>query len=343
MKIIRNNKKLFLGIIIGLIISSVTVYAASGILFQSSQVSFDNTRAGLKNSHGEDVTTVEEAIETLVNGSCSSSPFKLGDYIDMTPTSTSYTPDRILLGLAEYDTNQGNPSGTTVSDSLNPSQLDVWRVIKINPDCSVEVVSEYASTKTIKFSSKLGYQNYIYVLNETAKQYANTTYTLNPNTAPDGAFRSVGYSGQTKQITDTSKIDDLTLGQLNGDWYKVGSGEEALGGGDVGYGRDLQLMNDANVQLRAFSKDSSVHSSFVDYWIASREYYWGASNYWSFCLSYAVSTDYITSVSILYGDGNHFHDAVHEASIRPIITLKPGLSIASGSGTSDSHYTLSAS
>ena len=65
MKILRNNKKIFLGIIIGLIISSVTVYAASGILFQSSQVSFDNTRAGLKNSHGDDVTTVEEAIETF--------------------------------------------------------------------------------------------------------------------------------------------------------------------------------------------------------------------------------------------------------------------------------------
>ena len=346
MKILRNNKKLFLGIIIGLIISSVTVYAASGILFQSSQVSFDNTRAGLKNSHGEDVTTVEEAIETLVNGSCSSSPFKLGDYIDMTPTSTSYTPDRILLGLAEYDTNQGHPSGTTVSDSLNPSQLDVWRVIKINPDCTVEVVSEYASAASMKFAAKSGYQNYVYVLNEAAKQYANTTYTLDPSTAPDGAFRSIGYSNQTQQITDTTRLDDLTLGQTNGAWFYKGSGEEELGGDDTGFGKDLQLLNDADVSIRAHSKGSSVNiSSYAKYWLASREYYWSTSttNYWSFCLWYVHYEDYVTSENIIYAEGSIFTYSMRDASLRPIITLKPGLSIASGQGTSASHYTLSAS
>ena len=346
MKLIKKNIKVIIAFILGIILSSTAVYATGTILFSASQVSFDNTRAGLKNSHGDDVTTVEEAIETLVNGSCSSSPFKLGDYIEMTPTSTSYTPDNTITGLVEYDTKQGNPSGTTVSNTLNPSQLNVWRVIKINPDCTVEVVSEYASNAKIKLAAKSGYQNYVYVLNEAAKQYANTTYTLNPTTAPDGAFRSIGYSNQTQQITDTTRLDDLTLGQTNGAWFYKGSGEEELGGGDTGFGKDLQLLNDADVSIRAHSKGSSVNrSSYVNYWLASREYYWSTSttNYWSFCLWYVHYEDYVTSENIIYADGSIFTYSMRDASLRPIITLKAGLSIASGQGTESSHYTLSAS
>ena len=71
MKLLKNNKKLFLGILIGLILSTVTVYAVNEILFASSQISFDNTRAGLKKSNGDDVETVEEAIDALkARGAC---------------------------------------------------------------------------------------------------------------------------------------------------------------------------------------------------------------------------------------------------------------------------------
>ena len=345
---IKKNIKVIIAFILGLIASGVTVYAASGILFASSAVSFDNTRANLTKTNGDPVETVEEAVEALsrnVTPTCSNSPFHLGDYISMTPTSTSYTPDNTITGLVEYDTQQGNPSGTTVSNTLNPSQLNVWRVIKINPDCTVEVVSEYASAASMKFAAKVGYQNFVYVLNETAKQYANTTYTLDPSTAPDGAFRGVGYSNQTKKITDTTRLDDLTLGQVNGAWYKKGTAEESLGGGDLGYGKDLQLLNDAGVSIRVFSKGASVDdSAFVKYWIASREYFWESADYWSFCIWYVMETDYLTSYTIFYGwKGVNFGYAMHEASFRPIVTLKPGLSIASGNGTESSHYTLSVS
>lgn len=43
----------------------MTVYATSEILFASTQVSFDNTRAGITKSNGDPVTTVEEAIEAI--------------------------------------------------------------------------------------------------------------------------------------------------------------------------------------------------------------------------------------------------------------------------------------
>ena len=173
MKFIKKNIKLILGITIGLVISVPVVYATGTILFQSSAVSFDNTRARLTKQNGDEVETVEEAIEALARnsggssgGSCSNSPFQVGDYIDMTPTSTSFTPDRTLTGLDDYDTFKENAAGTTIVEgTLNPSYLNVWRVIKINPDCTVEVVSEYVSDVKVKFASKVGYQNYVYYLN----------------------------------------------------------------------------------------------------------------------------------------------------------------------------------
>ena len=71
MNSLNKRMNLILGIIVGLVLSGVTVYAASEILFSSSQVSFDNTRANLKNIHGDPVETVEEAIDALkARGAC---------------------------------------------------------------------------------------------------------------------------------------------------------------------------------------------------------------------------------------------------------------------------------
>ena len=71
MKFLKSNKKLFIGLLIGLLLSGITVYATNEILFASSQISFDNTRAGLIKANGDDVETLEDAIEALARvGSC---------------------------------------------------------------------------------------------------------------------------------------------------------------------------------------------------------------------------------------------------------------------------------
>lgn len=53
-----NNKKFFLGIIIGIIISGGTVFAAT-ILFASNEVSYDNTNSGMS------ATNVQDALDEL--------------------------------------------------------------------------------------------------------------------------------------------------------------------------------------------------------------------------------------------------------------------------------------
>ena len=345
-KIIKNNSKIIIAFIVGLIFSGVAVYATT-YAFAGNNVSFDNTTANLTKQNGDPVETIQDALEAIyrkVPQTCSNSPFHLGDYVDMTPTSTSFTPDRTLTGLVDYDTFKGNAQGTTtVAGTLNPRELSVWRVIRINSDCTVEMVSEYVSSVNVKFASKVGYQNYIYYLNEIAKQYANTTYTLDPSNVntPDGAFRNVGYDGQTKQITDTTRLDDTTLGASGGAWYQKTTtinGEESLGGGDQKFSTDIKLIDDAGVSLVAYKYNTTTPTS---YWLASRLFNWYNTSYWYFYVRYVY--DYGSVGDNDLWRGSSFYASIYSYSVRPIITLKSNITHSSGSGTSASHYTLSAS
>lgn len=343
-KFVKNNHKLLIGIIIGVIISGTGVYAAT-ILFASGDVGFDNTNTNLT-LNGNPVDNVQDAIDAIYQKlppTCSNSPFHLGDYIDMTPTSTSFTPDRTLTGLDDYDTFKENAAGTTtIAGTLNPSELNIWRVIRINGDCTVEVVSEYVSSVNVKFASKVGYMNYIWYLNEIAKQYANTTYTLNPSTAPDGAFRNVGYdpNQQTAKITNSSALDSQTLGTSGGAGYQTLLPAENLGGGDSGFGTDMDLLNKARVNLRAYKANSTT---FTNYWLASRLFYWNGTSRWDFDARCVGSYGDVYGGNLWYWNSSDFSASYVNCAVRPIVTLKSGLKTSSGNGTSSSHYQLSSS
>ena len=346
MNILKNNIKVIVAFILGIILSGFTVYGAT-ILFDGEQVGFDNSLTNLKKvGTNNDVDNVQDAIDAIyqkVPAHCTNSPFQLGDYIDMTPTSTSFTPDRTLTGLVDYDTFKGNAAGTTtVAGTLDPSELSVWRVIRINGDCTVELVSEYVSSVNVKFASKVGYMNYVYYLNEIAKQYANTTYTLNPSTAPDGAFRNVGYDGQTKQITNTTRLDDQTLGTASGAWYQKTTsinGEESLGGGDQGFTRDIRLLEEAGISLVAYTYNTTTQTS---YWLASRLFYWSSTSTWYFYARGMGGSGIVYSNVLWNWNNGSFSASSDYYAVRPIVTLKSNVTHSSGSGTAASHYTLSA-
>ena len=328
------KKKIILTLLI--MLSGVIVYAATTYLYASGDVSYDNTNTNLQ-LDGNDVTNVQDAIDALYekasasggggsSQTCSSSPFHLGDYVEFTPTSSSYPVDTTL---------RGNATAVT----LNPSELKVWRVIKINPDCTVEVVSEYVSTNTVQFKGKAGYQNYVYMLNEIAKQYANTTYTLDPTTAPDGAFRNVGYDGQTLKITDTTRLDDQTLGTTSGAWYKKAPDmpgvEENLGGGDFKFATDLKLMSDAGVSAVAYKYNTTNRTS---YWLDSRLFNWSSTSIWYFYARY-VNNNGTIDYTILYNrSSSSFKEGIGACPVRPVVTLKSGLTPTYGDGTSSNHF-----
>ena len=238
-----------------------------------------------------------------------------GDYVKMTPTKSLYTTDTSMTGYTETQT-------------INPQELNLWRVISLNSDGTVDLISEHVSTNGVSFEGKIGYFNLIGYLNVLASQYENSTYTK--------GSRYFGYNGQTEYITDTSKFTNPAP-------WTCSTGEscnpvESQGGGDTLYQKDYDLVNNAIGTLKA----TKVDGSLSNYWVASRYY------------NYYDVTDYGLEGRIIspWGELDYYHVYLYRSSsfgvgryinaLRPIVTLKSGLKY-SGVGTEEDPYTLSVS
>ena len=238
-----------------------------------------------------------------------------GEYIKITPTKSSYTTDASMTGYTETQT-------------INPQELNLWRVISLNSDGTVDLISEHVSTNGVYFEGKIGYFNLIGYLNVLASQYENSTYTK--------GSRYFGYNGQTEYITDTSKF-------TNSAPWTCETGEscnsvESQGGGDTLYQKDYDLVKNAIGTLEA----TQVNGSSSDYWIASRYYnYYDVTVYGLLgrIIEYWGVLDYYPLYSSNFSS---FGGLSYINALRPIVTLKSGLKY-SGLGTEEDPYTLSVS
>lgn len=308
---LKKNYKLILGMVVGGVIFGFIGVGAS-IVISSSSVTYSNSSSGLKSTaldaaitelNTKATTDVENARKECPSGNiCTSTWAKLGDYVKMTPTSSSFT---ITTAMTGYGSNQ----------SVNPSELNLWRVISINSDGTIDLVSNSTSSTYISFSGMTGYQNLVSSLNQIAAQYTNSKYTV--------ATRHMWYSGQTGTITDTSSMVLTTA-----PWTT--NSVESKGGGDTLYERDANLVRNALGTLIAQNQ--------TYYWLASRSYGYFSSTNWVF-YGRSISLSGSEGGGDLYYYNNGFYYKTYRHAIRPIITLKSGLA-PTGSGTSSSPYVL---
>ena len=319
----RKNYKFIIGIFLGIFFSIVGVYAASK--YTSKSVYYNNENSSLSSDDVQGaIDELSEKAKNLSSSRCPSgyaclekkTTLALGDYVKMTPTKSSYTTDK-------------SKTGYTSTQTINPKELNLWRVIKINDDGTVEMISEHVSSMVVYFSGKNGYLNFVGYLKVLASQYENSTYTK--------GSRYFGYNGQTKYITDTSKFVNPAP------WTCSTEGScnpvESQGGGDTLYKTDYNLVNTA-LGTRVVTKPNSASGS--SYWMASRYYFYSSStNYrWS---GRNVSTSGTSGYNNLYAySSSGFKKYGNSYSLRPIVVLKSGLKY-SGVGTEDYPMEISVS
>ena len=320
----KRIKKNIFGFIIGaLLFTGISAYALNKIY--ATDVDIDTTNISELNSG----STLKDALDGLykkANSTDCPSGYKcftkkstpeVGDYIKMTPTSTSYTTDT-------------SKTGYTSTQTINPSELDTWRVIKVNSDGTIEVVSENVSSTAVYFRGQTGYKNLVGYLNELANQYQNTKYIIKA--------RHMGYNGQTEYLTDTTNTVDSTA--TTAPWTcSTGRGcspVESQGGGDTLYTNDTDLVKNAIGTLVATTKGGSASS----YWLASRYYRCNSSSDWIYNGRVIFSSGSI-SRSGLYYYRSGFNASSSSFRLRPILTLKSGISYTAALGTSDDPFVLS--
>ena len=301
------NYKILVGLVIGIFLSVTGVYAATTYVGNGVDLTYDNSKSGLSS------TNVQDALDELYGKSCpdgyvclkKKNTLALGDYVSMTPTKSSYTTDT-------------SKTGYTRTQTINPQELNLWRVIKLNDDGTVEMISEHISSTDIYFKGQTGYQNLVGYLNVLASQYENSTYTK--------GSRYFGYNGQTEYITDTSKF-------INPAPWTSSTGSstvESQGGGDTLYTTDYNLINTV-LGTKVAAKPGGSSAS---YWIASRYYYYSSSSSYYWIGRYVRTSGFLYESRLYYWSSSGFNSSIYGNALRPIVVLKSGLQYE-GVGTED--------
>ena len=126
---------------------------------------------------------------------------KIGDYVDYEPDNVDEPYDKFgerYSGYANGDIGQ--------DDSLK------WRVLNINTDGTVDLISDKPTSTTVYFRGARGYNNGVYLLND----YCKTMYS---NSSKGAVARSLNI----EDIQDKMKIDETT-GKKAYENYTSGTG-----------------------------------------------------------------------------------------------------------------------
>lgn len=283
----------------------------SGLTMESKEVKVWYIAVYIREANGpqEDIDKGEFK-GTVTFKTDNSQSISLGSYVKMTPTKSSYTTDTSKTGYTEAQT-------------INPQELNLWRVISINNDGTVDVISEHVSSTAIYFKGQTGYQNLVGYLNVLAKQYENSTYTK--------GSRAFGYNGQTEYITDTSKFTNTAP------WTCSTGGScnpvESQGGGDELYTKDYNLVKSVLGTVVASKLDGTADY----YWMASRYYIYTSTIDWYWNGRNVNTSGVVSNYDLYFYMISSFSSYDGNSSLRPILTLKSGLKYT-GSGTEDKPY-----
>ncbi len=259
------------------------------------EASWNNETWGLEiiNSHQQKRINCSVEFKTISEFS----EAKLGDYVSYTPSKTNY---EITSDLTGYNTVQ----------TINPSELNLWRIIRKNSDGSIEMVSEYISNEAISFYGKEGYKNLVASLNTIAKQYETEGITIDS--------RSFGYRNQTQNLTELSCIS----GNSNC--------LESQGGGDAVH----SVEHDVELVLKALGRITAKNPSQDElrpYFLASR--YYDTINY---LIRYVASNGVIYLLSMA---GAIHGESTISLAFRPIVILKSNID-ATGKGLKENSWKI---
>ena len=314
-KVISHTIAFVLGAIVFVIIG---VYAASTL--SSSSVYYDNSESGGSSTNVSGA--IDELYEKISKSHCVERgelvTFKVGDYVKMTPNDKEYT-------LKSHYT------GYTSDQVINPSELTLWRVIHLNSDNTVTIISEYTTSVKIYFGGVVGYQYFVSNLNGLANLYENSCYTM--------GSRPIGYNSQTSVIHDTSKLTSSTAPWTSG----TGTSNTIYSAEVLGFGDNLHTSDTSMVKsaLGTLVANEVGTTTPTNYWLASRIYGYGGTNSWSY---YGKIIDTSGNVEVndttgFYNMRTNFVSYTFGNAFRPMLNLKENIK-AEGSGTAEDPYVL---
>ena len=282
---------------------------------------------------------------------------EIGDYVEYTPdTADSYFLSSTYSG---YETNQ-----TITQEEFK------WRILKINEDGTIILISSTATVQVIGFSGALGYNNGVYLLNDISeKLYSNSNLGV--------TARSLSIEDIEEEMTDEGVEYAHNFEQYDVEWggkvtytnhknYPIiyalenGSGinttdvkKDGINKNDAYYNSPttetyLQASTSLTITKTFYSKKiasnyykdakfySLINIGDIFYWLASR-------------IVDASYNNAAWGLACVYGDeigGRTLFDSISGESpidnrtLRPIVTLNGNITLYGGDGTEEHPYQL---
>ena len=280
---------------------------------------------------------------------------KVGDYIDYTPdTAGNY------MGLG---TSENEKAGSTdnPADGIPQDTTLKWRVMNINNDGSVDIVSAAPIATNVYFQGSLGYNNGVLLLNDLCKsQYSNSTLGVTARSIDlediEKKFNSTGINarntynngnktyGQTQTYTNNySYTPDIynhvgkTAAEESKDYYSTPTTATHSQKGTLEVQQTYYYFSNTP---SSYFDDSTFHELIFGtgtaYWLASRDANCG-STYAHFGLRYVDSAALDGNYLFFSSNGTNY-DALR---VRPVVSLGSNIKISTDGGTADAPRTIS--
>jgi hypothetical protein len=288
-------------------------------------------------------------------GKIDRSYLKVGDYISYTP---DIAPNYIGLGNS---TSEKSGSTSNPIDGIPQDTTLTWRILSINEDGSVDIVSAKPTSTKVYLNGSVGYNNGVYLLNDLCKSlYSNSTLGVTArsinlldiesklNTAGIEARNSYNngnktygelqtYTGNYANTPDVYKRVGKTALEETKEYYTSPTTETHTKESSLEVQQTYYYFSNTS---DAYFDDATFHelifNSGTKYWLASR-YVDCYSDIAGFGLRY-ISNIYLFGYYLL----NSYADT-HNTSyfVRPVVSLGSNIKISNTGGTIETPRTLS--
>ena len=280
---------------------------------------------------------------------------KVGDYIDYTPdTAGNY------MGLG---TSENEKAGSTdnPADGIPQDTTLKWRVMNINDDGSVDLVSAAPIATNVYFQGSLGYNNGVLLLNDLCKsQYSNSTLGVTARSIDlediEKKFNSTGINarntynngnktyGQTQTYTNNySYTPDIynhvgkTAAEESKDYYSTPTTATHSQKGTLEVQQTYYYFSNTP---SSYFDDSTFHELIFGtgtaYWLASR-YANCRDPFANFGLRYVYSAN-LAGNDLFYSSNR---PNSRDCRVRPVVSLGSNIKISIDGGTADSPRIIS--
>lgn len=345
---------LVITIVILLIITSVSINVIIDTeLFSTSKKTLNDAKQGITNTQNQTNELISEwdTIESGIKGGTydpelDRTNIQVGDYIAYTPDTTS------AYSLASTE------SGYSSAQSI-PQETLQWRVMNINEDGSVELISPTPTSTDVYFYGALGYNNGVLVLNDIcADLYSNSSLGVTARSidlvdieskmnatgiaARDAYTNGNKQYGQTQTYADSySYAPDIfgktgtTAEEESKDYYTSPTTATYAQKGSITLTQTYYNIITQNTYFDDQTFYEMVFGTDAIYWLASR-YYNCYAPYAIFGLR-GINGAHLRGPNLFC---SNIDSLDNYGSIRPVVTLGSNVKISTTGGTAENPRTI---